>query len=396
MSEKQQRVFEDQEAKRERVPLLHGLVGPSGSGKTYSALRLATGIQRVTGGDIYVIDTEARRALHYADRFKFRHIDFKAPFGPLDYLAAIEHCVKKGARVIVVDSMSHEHEGPGGVLELHGQELDRLTKGDSSKADKFNMLAWQKPKAERRRMINSILQMPISSIFCFRAKEKIKIEGGRPPKPLGFVAIAGEEFLYEMTVNCLLLPRSDGVPAWESDEIGERATMKLPEQFRGIFAERAALSEDIGSSLARWAEGGAVSRFEELVAEIARADAVALEAVVTKIEEAKKRRAVNPAECNSLRAAYAARKAEIAQSAAATRPESPKTSANQPQGTTDERRAAVAEQAGVAVEAVAEVERYAAAGENEETIARALRTQGHAIDQVVVADILAELRKKAG
>lgn len=249
------RTFEDHEAKRERVPLMVGLVGPSGSGKTFSALRVATGIQRVTGGDIFYIDTECKRALHYADMFKFRHVPFDAPFGPLHYLAAIEHCAKKGARVVVVDSMSHEHEGPGGVLEMHGAEIDRLTKGDQNKANAMSMLAWQKPKAERRRMINTILQLPISTIFCFRAKEKLKLERGKEPTPLGYKAIAGEEFTFEMTVNCLLLPRSEGVPAWESKEIGERETMKLPEQFKGIFAESAPLSEDIGEALALWAEG---------------------------------------------------------------------------------------------------------------------------------------------
>ena len=63
------RTFEAKPAVRQKVPLLCGLVGPSGGGKTFSALRLATGMQQVSGGDIYIVDTEARRALHYADRF---------------------------------------------------------------------------------------------------------------------------------------------------------------------------------------------------------------------------------------------------------------------------------------------------------------------------------------
>ena len=117
------RSFDDKPAIREATPLLVGIMGPSGGGKTYSALRLATGIQRVSGGDIGFIDTEARRALHYAEKFKFRHLDFRAPFGPLDYLAAVEHFVNKGVKTIIVDSMSHEHEGPGGVLEMHDQEM---------------------------------------------------------------------------------------------------------------------------------------------------------------------------------------------------------------------------------------------------------------------------------
>src|SRR5262245_29326672 len=117
------RTFEAKAAVRESVPLLIGLMGPNGGGKTKSALRLAEGIRDVSVGDIYGIDTEARRMLHYASTHKFQHVQFDAPFGSLDYLAALEHCVGKGAGVVIVDSMSHEHEGPGGLLDLHDQEL---------------------------------------------------------------------------------------------------------------------------------------------------------------------------------------------------------------------------------------------------------------------------------
>lgn len=253
------RTFEDKPAVRESVPLLIGLFGPSGGGKTYSALRLASGIQMVTGGEIYCIDTEARRALHYAfddktgNGFKFRHLAFGAPFGPLDYLAAIEHCVTKGARVVIVDSMSHEHEGPGGVLEMHETEMERIGKGD-----KGNFLAWQKPKAERRRLLNTILQLPANFIFCFRAKEKMKIIPGQQPKELGFMPIAGEEFVFEMTANCLLPPHADGVPDWQSEYVGERMMMKLPAQFRDLLSTGKALDEATGKILAEWARGGVV------------------------------------------------------------------------------------------------------------------------------------------
>lgn len=247
------RSFTDSPATREQTPLLVGLVGASGSGKTYSAHRLAAGIQSVTGGDIYFIDTEARRALHYADQFKFRHVPFAAPFGPLDYLAAVEHCVRKGARTIVIDSLSHEHEGPGGVLEMHAAEVDRMAKGGDP--NRYNMLAWQKPKSERRRFLNTLLQIPANFIFCFRAKEKVKIVPGKNPVPLGWMPIAGEEFVYEMSLNCLLYPASNGVPTWKTEEPGERVMIKLPSQFRDIFARPEPLSEDIGASLARWAAG---------------------------------------------------------------------------------------------------------------------------------------------
>lgn len=259
-----QRRFEDKEATREQVPLLVGLMGPSGGGKTFSALRLATGIQRVTGGEIWMIDTEARRGLHYADRFKFRHVEFKAPFGPLDYLAALEHCVSKGARTVIVDSMSHEHEGPGGVLEIHEREKERLG------GERNTFPAWARPKAERRRLINSILQMPCNFVFCFRAKEKTKMStkqekanGADALVPLGFMPIAGEEFVYEMTLNCLLLPNAGGVPTWRSDEVGERMMIKLPEQFRGLFQQAHPLCEDDGVTLATWAAGDSAKPTED-------------------------------------------------------------------------------------------------------------------------------------
>lgn len=253
------RIFEAKPAVRASVPLLIGLTGPSGGGKTFSALRLAKGIQSVTGGDIYGIDTEARRMLHYADRFSFRHLQFDAPFGSIDYLDAIKHCVAQGAGVVIVDSMSHEHEGPGGMIDAHDKELDRMAGGDWSKRERMNMLAWQKPKAARRALINGILQLNANFIFCFRAKntaKPVRKDGKTEIVQQGFMPIAGEELVFEMTMNALLLPHADGVPTWQSENVGERMMMKLPDQFRDLLAEPRPLSEDIGAALATWARGG--------------------------------------------------------------------------------------------------------------------------------------------
>lgn len=250
------RQFTDSEAKRARVPLLVGLAGASGSGKTYSALRLATGMQAVSGGEIFVIDTESRRALHYADSFNFRHVDFQAPFSPDDYRAALEHCKAQGASIVVVDSASHEHEGTGGVLEWHERELDRMAGQDFAKRNRMTFGAWAKPKAARRRLINTILQLGIDAIFCFRAKEKLKIERGKDPQPLGWMPIGGDEWVFEMTVNTLLYPGSGGVPTWNPGEVGEKMMVKLPEQFREHFiAKPRALDEETGEFLAAWALG---------------------------------------------------------------------------------------------------------------------------------------------
>ena len=249
------RTFESKPAVRESVPLLVGLFGPSGSGKTYSSLRLATGIQKVTGGEIFVIDTESRRACHYADRFKFQHVDFRSPFGSLDYLEVIQYCASKGAKVIVVDSLSHEHEGPGGYLMTQAEEVTRMAGDDWQKAERVKFSAWIKPAKMRRQLINGILQLNINLISCFRAKEKLRLERGKDPLPLGWMPIAGDEFLFEQTTCALLYPGCKGVPTWNPEMPGEKTMFKLPEQFIGMMNDGKAMSEEHGIKLAEWARG---------------------------------------------------------------------------------------------------------------------------------------------
>jgi len=302
-------------------PLLIGLIGPSGGGKTKSALRLATGIIRVRGGKIAAIDTEAKRMLHYAEHHDFQHLHFTAPFGSARYLDALEAAAKEAAGgCVIVDSMSHEHEGAGGYLEGHEVELDRIAGQDYKKRQNCNFLAWAKPASERRRLINSLLQLNCAFIFCFRAKEKLKIvKGEKEPIQLGWQAIAGEEFAYEMTVRCLLPPGANGVPNWSKDAF-EHYAAKRPDDFAGIFADGLQLDEEIGEQAARWAQGTPAVNWQ---AEIAIIDAVPhLNAWFKKHEPE-----FGPQQLKEVTAACAARKKEIldklAAEAAATKPDEP-------------------------------------------------------------------------
>lgn len=307
------RTFEDKEAVRSSVPLMIGLTGASGSGKTYSALRLATGIQSVTGGDVFFIDTESRRALHYAEAFRFRHVEFGAPFSPLDYLSAIEHCVKRGAKTIIVDSMSHEHEGPGGVLEMHDEEVQKRSGGDWKRANAITFACWAEPKAQRRRLINSILQLGVNMIACFRAKEKVRLpsasekeHGQREPIQMGWMPIAGEEFVYEMTANCLLMPGSSGVPTWHPENPGERQMTKKPSQFASILTDGAQLDEAMGEKMARWA-AGVPDPIEAMILRIASADGAALELIRTEMSAAKQSGAIPKRDLARIGVAWTAR-----------------------------------------------------------------------------------------
>lgn len=303
-----ERTFEDHPAVRERVPVLLGIVGASGSGKTFSALRLATGMQRITGGDIFFIDTEGRRALDYADLFTFRHVPFGAPFGPLDYLKAIEHCVKRGATIGIVDSLSHEHEGPGGVLEQQEANLERLAGDDDAKRDRMNFAAWKKPKMDRARLLNTIGQLDINLICCFRAKDKIKF----PPKgvedrsmiELGWMPIAGKEIVYEFKLQALLYPTSDGVPEWNPTQPGEKMIVKIPGQFRELLKEPKQLDENIGEQVARWAMGNmeapSVAEFDAVMVEIGHSTTTTL---LNGVAIQQRRRPWEPEQRDAIRAA---------------------------------------------------------------------------------------------
>lgn len=256
------RTFEHAPAVRRSVPVLLGLFGPSGSGKTFTSLRLAVGMEWVTKKPTFFIDTEAGRALHYADLFKFEHVPFAAPFDPLSYLEVFRYCKAQGAGQIIGDSLSHVWEGEDGVLDMHDKETERIAKrmqGDSPlevKKDRAKMSGWIKPKAEIRQLINGLLQIDCNFIFCFRAKEKMKIVTGKQPQALGFQPIIGDEFPYEMTMNLFLPPASNGVPALAPVEVGEKAMLKIPQQFKPIMIPGRVLDEQIGERLALWAAGG--------------------------------------------------------------------------------------------------------------------------------------------
>ena len=301
------RRFEDAQATRGRVPFSFGIAGATGSGKTYSALRIGEGMRRVFGGQTFVIDTEAGRALKYQKYFSFRHVHFGAPHGPFDYLAAVKHCADAGASVVIIDSMTHEHEGVGGVREIHAAELQRLVKRyPNSTEEKLTATAWVEAKRQRRAMINGILQLPVVVIYCFRAQHK------EHPVKLGWCPIGGREIFFELDALCMLPPDADGC-AWWGNEPGKRSGMKaVPKQFRALFNQGEQLSEELGESMARWSLGGPVTVFEQILDAMEGATTLEeLNKVAPMVKAAKEARTINPSEHRGLQARYVQRKAFI-------------------------------------------------------------------------------------
>ena len=255
---------------REKIGLLLGIAGASGSGKTRTALHIANGI---AGGraPIVVIDTEAGRALHYAPKpgetanpaagtFDFLHMDFPPPFSPERYIEAIRACDDAKPAVIVVDSMTHEWEGEGGCTDIADATAERMARSAASKnggdgsgweANMERMVApsWKPAKKVHSRMMARLIQSRTHLIFCLRAREKIKMLGGKVT-PIGFQPLCEKNFMFELSGSFMLNPIRPGRADYSMPH-------KLNDELQRIFPEGELLGDSAGEAVREWAESGA-------------------------------------------------------------------------------------------------------------------------------------------
>lgn len=235
-----------------RMPLSIGLAGPPGGGKTKSALRLAAGMQRVRPGPIVVIDTEARRAVRYykgphnQNGYEFLHVDFRPPYEPKLFLDAIKAQLGLEPCAIIVDSLSDEHEGEGGYLQMHDDDVSRS--GGNEWA------AWKRPSASRRQLVSGFQRIDVPLIFTFRAREKTKQVGKRIEK-LGYHPVAPAEIVFALDLMCLLPPNAQGRAQWRPSTAAEGFILKAPEFLQRYINDGEVLNEDMGEEFARWALG---------------------------------------------------------------------------------------------------------------------------------------------
>ena len=182
--------FQLHQAKRSKAKIKVGLQGPSGGGKTYSALLLAKGLV----GDwskIAVIDTENHSADLYSHLGNYNVLHLEAPFTPERYISAIEACEKSGMQAIVVDSISHEWEGTGGILSIHSTMV-----GNS-------FTNWSKLTPRHNEFIQKILQSPAHIIATIRTKQDYVLSeknGKQVPEKIGLKGVTREGMDYELTI----------------------------------------------------------------------------------------------------------------------------------------------------------------------------------------------------
>lgn len=237
--------------------LLIGLGGPTGAGKTESGIRIAKGIAEAQGGEFCVIDTENKRALNKKKRYQFKHLDLQAPYSAENYEGAIRAAIKAGYRAIFVDSFSHEWDGEGGLQDQHDEILERMSKGDSDKAERLNALAWKKPKQSHKKLMGFLRKCDVPIIFGLRAEPKVKFVKERDPQKnrevtkivdAGWLPIAEKMFGFDMLIYALLMAENPGVPVH---------LKKLEPEFEPMFPLGQQITETSGRLLAAWAKSTA-------------------------------------------------------------------------------------------------------------------------------------------
>ena len=239
--------FEITTAVRKASPVSVFIQGVSGSGKTYSALLLARGLAG-PGEKIGIIDTEGGRSLIYADDPKiggFEHMRFEAPFSPDRFIRAADAAVKAGWKAIIIDSMSLEHDGEGGLLEMADIEAERLEEEAQKRGRENRAISqqkWTQPKLAHKRLLNHLCGLPVHVLGCFRetlttdfdAKDE---RGNKKPATI-LTVVAEKNTLFSFELHCAI--EKDHKAYWS----------RIPEPYLPAIKTGVPITVEMGSALA--------------------------------------------------------------------------------------------------------------------------------------------------
>ncbi|WP_422853800.1 AAA family ATPase [Flavobacterium sp.] len=177
------------------------LQGASGSGKTYGALLLAFGLC----GDwskIAIIDSENHSSELYAHLGRYQVLHIEPPFTPERYVEAIKVCEQADIEVIVIDSISHEWVGIGGILDAHSN-----MPGNS-------YTNWAKLTPRHNSFVQHMLQSPIHIIGTIRSKQEYVLSeknGKQVPEKVGMKGVTRSGMDYEFTLVFNLDMRNNAI-----------------------------------------------------------------------------------------------------------------------------------------------------------------------------------------
>ena len=222
-------------AQRRQAKLRLALSGPSGSGKTTGALLIAKGL----GGKIAVLDTERGSASLYADLVDFDVVELGPPYTPEKYIEIIHEAEKAGYDTLILDSITHEWNGEGGILQIVDEYARTKLKGNS-------YAAWNVGTPRHQKFIDTMLSSPLHIIATMRSKavyvETEKANGKKAIEKQGSAPQQRDGLEYEFTA--VLDLNVDGNLA-----VASKDRTRL---FRDPFT----ITEDTGKKLLEWLNSG--------------------------------------------------------------------------------------------------------------------------------------------
>lgn len=223
-------------ATRQKAKIRLGLSAVSGGGKTYSAIIIAKGLADGDLSKVAIIDTENNSADLYAHLGDYNVLPLTAPYTPERYIAAIKECEAAGMEVIIIDSITHEWDGKGGILEI------------SNSMTGNSYTNWAKITPRHQAFLDSILQSPCHIITTVRRKqdyELVEVNGKKVPQKVGLKEITREGWEYELTINAEL-------------DLNHNAT--ISKDRTGLFAQNIAFipTEETGRMILEWCNSGVV------------------------------------------------------------------------------------------------------------------------------------------
>jgi len=146
-------MFEIRKATKKQSKLRVLLEGASGSGKTKSGLILIESIAKKYA----VIDTERGSSELYSDAHDFDVLRLESPYTPERYIEAIIAVQAAGYDGVLIDSITHEWNGPGGCLEIQDKLGGRFQD-------------WAKVTPRHQKFIDTILGCNMHVVATVRSK----------------------------------------------------------------------------------------------------------------------------------------------------------------------------------------------------------------------------------
>lgn len=265
--------FTHEIAKPGNLPLAISIAGYAKSGKTLSSLLLASGIQQVKGGEVWQIDTE-NRGNEYANRLRYQRVQLKPPYSANRYREAVKYAFDHGARIIVIDSMSHEHDGPGGYLEQHEQYLwDRCNGKEPTDTDRYKhgQAGWARVSQPRKRFESYLEELrdheDVVPIFCFRANlkyvpktkdDKLRMSAGEQradPTDLNWKVTSTSDIPFICSVSLLLVEGEAGTQLVKPTTEAEKRLILRTDTYGPYLQTVKQLDESVGRKLYELAKG---------------------------------------------------------------------------------------------------------------------------------------------